>query len=549
MLGKLKPGTVLAARYRIVDTLGSGGTATVYLAEDMKLPGKSWAIKELSLEQLYFDDGRREAQLLIALEHPHLPKIIDYLASDGTRPGLLVMEYIRGRTLQQLFEQQNSRLAPAKLLKYMLQLTDALEYLHHQHHQPIVHRDIKPSNVMINEYDEVKLIDFGTARRHKQGHTDDTVKLGTIGFASPEQFRQEQTEPRSDLYSLGAMMYYLLSGGRYYYTEKSPILQVAPDVDREWARLIDKLLSHHPADRYDSAAQVKRELERIRDRLQRRTGSPRTALQFVPGKLIVVGSVYSGAGATFSTILLARALHRYGVPHAVSEIPGGQPDLYYSLNGESSSPSPYTFCLERSPDPETGAFPPSFKEWTNGGSVWLPLPPHPHTSEWNAAFLLQRIRSAKQPVILIDISNRWEEPEVKELCKQADHLVVVYGADLIRCKRPSSSRILQLVTDWSEAGKEISYVCNMSARWKGRAEWLDSLPSRPIVEIPNIPYEEVLSAAWKGALLQDDSGLKLGLLESMEPLVLRLFPELAASKKRGIRGFASIFLRRDLSRW
>jgi eukaryotic-like serine/threonine-protein kinase len=551
MHGKLKPGTVVAARYRIVDTLGSGGMSTVYLAEDLKLPGTRWAVKELSQDMLHIDNGTREAQFLMALEHPHLPKIIDYFASDGIRSGLLVMEHIRGRTLQQLFEQQGRRIAPAELLKFMLQLIDALDYLHRQQNQPVVYRDLKPSNVMITVHGQVKLIDFGTARKHKQGHMDDTVKLGTVGFASPEQFRGEQTDPRSDLYSLGAMMYYLLTGGRYYYETRTPIRDIASDLDEGWSQVIDKLLSHHPADRYTTAAEVGSQLLQISDRLmQRREGiSSRDGVRFVAGKLILVGSVYTGAGATFTSILLSRALNDYAVPHAVAELPGGPCDLYYWLNGEQNEPRSYTYLTDRIADSTSGAFAASFLEWRNKHTVWLPLPPRSEKADWDSASWLQQLRTARQPVTVIDISNRWEEPEVRELCKQADHLVAVYGADLPRCRRPSSRQVLQQLNDWATSGKEVSYVCNMSADWRGRAEWLESLPSRPIAEIPYVPYEQLLAAAWKGALIQDDTASKKRLIQAIEPLVYRLLPELKGIKRRRFRNMASFFLQRGLSRW
>jgi eukaryotic-like serine/threonine-protein kinase len=536
-------GTVIAGRYRIVKRLGSGGMGTVYLADDLKLPGKQWAVKELQPERNLADSGEREAAFLMALDHPYLPRIIDFFRSDGLHPGYLVMEYVSGSTLQQRFERSGSRLPQTVIVQYMVQLSEALEYLHLRQTDPVVYRDLKPSNVMIDEHDRVRLIDFGIARRHKQGSSDDTVKLGSAGFASPEQFQQKQTDPRSDLYSLGAMMYYLLTGGQYFNAVKHPVRHVSKAVDPQLAELVDKLLSFRPEDRYPSAAAVKQQLEQIQHKLIRSTRSSRVSdvPRFIGGKLIVVGSLYSGAGSTLISILLARSLSRLGIPHALAEWPGEGSDLFSMLDGERLAPRGYSFVLERLQSQEG-----EVTEWKEGNSVWLPCPLESRTQEWDAHQLVETFRSVKQPVLLIDISNRWLDPKTARMLQQADEWLVVAGPDLPRHQREVTRSILKHLDDWAERGKSVSYIANRSFPWRGRSEWLDSFPARPVCEVPDIPYEDLVTSIWKGRLTHMlDTHEEL--LLAVQPLLKKLFPEAASDRPKGAWSrFAQLFSARGL---
>jgi serine/threonine protein kinase len=220
-------GDTLGGRYRIVSLLGQGGMGRVFLAEDLKLKGKKWAVKEClhvgSDVQVFLE----EAEMLAQLQHPQLPQLVDYFASDTGGFAYLVMDYIQGPTLQDLFERGGRELAVDRVVNYSLQLCELFHYLHSFRPKAIIYRDLKPSNVMINEHDRVRLIDFGVARHFTLGKHADTLQLGTIGFAAPEQLVSAQTDFRSDLYTLGAMMYYLLSRGQYMYINSSSAGQAA----------------------------------------------------------------------------------------------------------------------------------------------------------------------------------------------------------------------------------------------------------------------------------------------------------------------------------
>lgn len=213
----LEIGSVIKAKYKILSKIGQGGMSVVYLALD-ELANKTWAIKEVKKDGMQdFASVRQrlacEADILMNLSHRCLPEIIDVVDEDDVF--LIVMDYIQGKTLKRILEEklENGGM-PVPLedvISWGYQLCDVLAYLHMQPN-PIIYRDLKPSNVMLRPDGSISLIDFGTARIFKQGGTSDTVCLGTPGYAAPEQYGSDQTEPQTDIYCLGAMMHHLLTG-------------------------------------------------------------------------------------------------------------------------------------------------------------------------------------------------------------------------------------------------------------------------------------------------------------------------------------------------
>jgi hypothetical protein len=214
----LSPNTILQSRYRILRAIGGGGMGVVYEAEDKRLGGRHCAIKEFSPEHLPLQDRawavqtfQQEAAILSQLSHPGLTNVTDYFAEGSNE--YLVMELIEGGTLaDQLDGARSGRLPQAEALDMTRQLCDVLEYLHRRT-PPIVFRDLKPTNIMLTPQGQVKLIDFGIARLFKPGQSHDTISLGTPGYAAPEQYGgQGQTDPRSDIYSLGVVLHQMLTG-------------------------------------------------------------------------------------------------------------------------------------------------------------------------------------------------------------------------------------------------------------------------------------------------------------------------------------------------
>src|SRR5947199_3936032 len=144
------------------------------------------------------------------MDHPHLPLVYEHFQTPGHC--YLVMDFIAGETLEQYQSQApNRRLLLSEVLEIGIQLCRVLDYLHSQH-PPIIFRDLKPANIMRTPTGQLYLIDFGIARYFKPGQAKDTVALGSLGYAAPEQYGTAQTTPRADIYSLGAVLHQLLTG-------------------------------------------------------------------------------------------------------------------------------------------------------------------------------------------------------------------------------------------------------------------------------------------------------------------------------------------------
>jgi serine/threonine protein kinase len=223
----LTPGTVLRERYRITGLIGQGGMGAVYLAEDARLEGRQTAIKEVGLDtygtpdspltQQARDQFYREASILARLDHPNLPKVSDFFYEDDR--DYLVMDFVPGRDLREILEVARAEgkfLDEAKVLHWAEQIGEALTYLHYQ--EPVVlHRDVKPSNVKLSPNGRIKLVDFGLVKIMLPDD-DRTVTVlqgrGTVAYTPLEQYGGDagHTDPRSDVYSLAATVYHLLTG-------------------------------------------------------------------------------------------------------------------------------------------------------------------------------------------------------------------------------------------------------------------------------------------------------------------------------------------------
>ncbi len=206
----LDTGTVLNNRYRIVRLLGQGGMGAVYRAWDTSL-NKPCALKEnLAASPDASRQFFREAQMLSTINHPSLPRVTDHFSISG-QGQYLVMDFVEGDDLETIRQRQGV-LSESQALPWITQVCDALGYLH-QHVPPIIHRDIKPANIRITPQDQAILVDFGIAKTYDPKlATTSGARAVTPGYSPPEQYIQSGTTPRSDIYSLGATLYSLLTG-------------------------------------------------------------------------------------------------------------------------------------------------------------------------------------------------------------------------------------------------------------------------------------------------------------------------------------------------
>src|SRR5579875_443352 len=246
--GPLPSGTVLQKRYLIQKLIGGGGMGVVYLAQDQRLANRPCAIKEMVDHFIDPQQRRdaneyfaREADTLAQLRHPSIPAITDRF--DQANRHYLVMEYVEGRNLEEEMAALGHPLDEGVVIDIARQLCEVLSYLH-SFTPPIVYRDMKPSNVMLTPRGKVMLIDFGIARLFKVASKG--TMIGTLGFAPPEQY-QGQVDPRSDIYSLGATLHYVLTGRdpeKFPPFSFPPVQSLRPGISPNLAGAIDRALGY-----------------------------------------------------------------------------------------------------------------------------------------------------------------------------------------------------------------------------------------------------------------------------------------------------------------
>lgn len=268
----LAPNTLLQDRYLVIRSIGHGGMGAVYLARDQRL-GHTVALKETFFtEERMRKAFEREARLLAHLRHPALPKVTDHFEEDGGQ--FIVMEFISGDDLEMLLAQRDEPFPPAQVLAWGDELLKALDYLHRQE-PPILHRDIKPANLKLTPQGEVILLDFGlakgTAGASSSVMTSRSVFGFTPNFAPLEQIQGTGTGPRSDLYSLAATLYYLMTGAippdaLTRITEVAngqpdplrPAEEMNPQVSPAVSEILMRTMAHNREQRPANAAELRR---------------------------------------------------------------------------------------------------------------------------------------------------------------------------------------------------------------------------------------------------------------------------------------------------
>src|SRR5512135_3367394 len=266
-------------RYEIESLAGEGATAMVYRARDPEI-GRTVAIKvlkkEAAVDQDYLNRFQREAQSAGTISHPHIVTIYDVGKVDDAP--YITMEYLDERSLKELLA-SGAKLSLRDVLRIGIQLAGALDYAHQR---GVIHRDVKPANILLLKNGEtVKLTDFGIAR--VQGgealqQTEVGMVMGTPQYMSPEQVAGNVVDGRSDMFSLGAILYELLTGTKAFDSDNvarlmmqimeanpTPISELAPEIPVGMQRIVRKLLNKRPEQRYAKGAQLVEALERELD--------------------------------------------------------------------------------------------------------------------------------------------------------------------------------------------------------------------------------------------------------------------------------------------
>ncbi|RPI85067.1 MAG: hypothetical protein EHM41_11780 [Chloroflexi bacterium] len=262
----LERGAILNNRYKINDVLGQGGMAALYRAVDMNL-GVEVAVKEnLFTTEEYARQFRLEAEILATLRHPNLPRVTDHFVIDG-QGQYLVMDYIEGEDLRQRID-RSGVLSDEEAIVVGVAICDALMYMHSL--KPMVlHRDIKPGNVKITPTGQVFLVDFGLAKVVLgRSATETGARAMTPGYSPPEQYGTARTDQRSDIYSLGATLYSALTDNlpedglarAMDQAHLTPVRKRNEHVSRRLDRVLEKALEVQPENRFQTAADFRREL-------------------------------------------------------------------------------------------------------------------------------------------------------------------------------------------------------------------------------------------------------------------------------------------------
>jgi serine/threonine-protein kinase len=290
-------GTLLNGRYRLDAQVGTGGMSTVYRAFDQTLE-RPVAIKlmhrEIATDSDQLERFRREARAVAQLSHPHVVTVIDAGEDDG-RP-YIVLEYVEGETLKERIR-RNERLPVSEAVAYAVEVARALGAAHARH---IVHRDVKPQNVLIDEEGSAKVTDFGIARSlDEEGLTADGRVLGTTDYVSPEQAVGQPVTGQSDIYSLGIVLFEMLTGdvpfkganqvtvAMRHVREELPDVQVRrPEVSTALATVVDRATDKDLSRRYRTASELISDLEDVLSietaRAGGATGEATTVLRTLP---------------------------------------------------------------------------------------------------------------------------------------------------------------------------------------------------------------------------------------------------------------------------
>lgn len=268
-------GQVLDDRYEITELIGVGGMADVYKGKDI-VENKIVAIKILKTEfsdnEEFLSRFRNESKAIALLSHPNIVKIYDVGFSENLK--YIIMEYIDGMTLKDYIQEEKA-LKWKDAVHFMIQILRALQ---HAHEKGIVHRDIKPQNIMMLNDGTIKVMDFGIAKFAREtGKTATDQAIGSVHYISPEQARGEDTDEKSDIYSVGVMLYEMLTGQKPFDSDNSVSIAVMnindipkrpravnPNVPAGLEEIILKAMEKNPLDRYQSASEMIRDIERFK---------------------------------------------------------------------------------------------------------------------------------------------------------------------------------------------------------------------------------------------------------------------------------------------
>ncbi|TNF76534.1 MAG: tetratricopeptide repeat protein, partial [Acidobacteria bacterium] len=291
------------SHFKILDKLGEGGMGAVYLAEDLEL-NRQVALKVLPTEMASDPERlsrfKREAKAVAALNHPNIVTI--YSVEDSDEGRFISMELVKGKSLEEMIGAQG--LAVGQFFDIAVPLTDALTAAHQS---GITHRDLKPANIMVTDEGRVKVLDFGLAKLHTvdpaaadpdlptQALTQEGMVMGTVPYMSPEQVQSRPADHRTDIFSLGIILYEMATGERPFRGETSadlissilrdsprPVTKIKVDLPNHLGRIVGRCLEKEPGRRYQTALDLRGELEHLREEVAKETSDAGSSIAVLP---------------------------------------------------------------------------------------------------------------------------------------------------------------------------------------------------------------------------------------------------------------------------
>jgi eukaryotic-like serine/threonine-protein kinase len=328
-------GTVIDSRYRVLGKLGAGGMADVYCAEDTHL-GRKVALKLLhtrfAQDQEFVERFRREASSAAGLQHPNVVGVYDRGEFDGTY--YIAMEYCEGRTLKDIVAR--TALDPARAIAITKQMLVAARFAHRRN---VIHRDLKPQNVILDDEDNVKVTDFGIARAGASDITEVGAIMGTAQYLSPEQAQGRPVTEASDLYSIGVVLFEMLTGKAPFDGDSAVAValqhvnqpapsprEAVPALPPELEAVVLKALAKDPAQRYNDADSFIKDLEVVEARLRQGPVDVESTAVFAPMAATTAPTALAPVPATTAAEPPPVAVEPSPPPPAIEEPPEGPPD-------------------------------------------------------------------------------------------------------------------------------------------------------------------------------------------------------------------------------
>lgn len=524
-------GRMIGDRYQIDRLIGQGGMGVVYSVLDRKLNGIRRALKVVkgagAGSGLY-----DEAAMLMRLNHPHLPVIFDYFRLEEQGEEAFVMDFIEGRTLSELLDDPLSAFTFDELVRIGSQLCSALAYLHDQP-RPIIHRDLKPSNIMIDYSGNVKVIDFGISRTFKAGQLQDTMRLGTLQFAAPEQLAMKQSDERTDIYGLGMLLFYVASGGGIYSSQQPQSIRklLAGRLPVPFIVILERMLQMNPSYRYASMVEVERAMKSFINNSRGCTASDIQALPLAGMRqrmLVSVISLHAGAGATFLTPLIAELLQDQKTTKAVTAIehPRLVPEWRQSLHEGIQ----WNVV-------ETGSIKDQ-QQYLHGYEVGRSI--HWYAVNNEDAAVGQRdpgeeledlLRHSGESITLIDLSNNWEQADSYYWLTKSRYVIVVADPFVAKWQTGKMRKLELLAEELKHKGMELVWIANKDVRFNCRHDWLRLFPKRPVATIPLLPNDALLNIMWSGKRIMDDPSVSKQLSGALKPIIALLANENNANSR------------------